>query len=181
MGSNVRLRHKARGQEAQGLVEHATDDAAIGEGMCAQDLCAGHAMLSPADFAGAWTLNREIIDHSGAMSGTLVGKADFARGDADTFMYRENGVLQLARGGHFTAQRTYVWRWEAARVVVTFADGAAFHEFVPEGMGAGTAHLCGADLYNVTYDFSAWPRWEAAWKVQGPRKDYTSVTVYTRA
>lgn len=137
-------------------------------------------MLQAADFLGDWRLSREIIDHAGEMSGTLAGTVSFTEVASGALIYREEGTLHLASGARFTAQRQYEWSWQKEDVVVTFADGAAFHSFAPSGVGAGTAHLCGDDLYNVTYDFSGWPAWHAVWKVHGPRKDYTSVSHYTR-
>jgi len=141
---------------------------------------ARRVMLQAADFLGEWQLERVITDHAGDMSGTLAGTVTFSAVDEGGLVYREEGTLHLAQGAQFTAQRQYHWRWETEEVIVTFADGAAFHSFAPSGVGAGTAHLCGADLYNVTYDFADWPAWQAVWQVKGPRKDYTSVSRYTR-
>jgi hypothetical protein len=64
---------------------------------------------------------------------------------------------------------------------VLFEDGRFFHRFDAEDPLPGASHACAPDAYRVRYDFRAWPRWEAAWRVSGPRKDYAMVTRYSRA
>ena len=134
------------------------------------------------DFVGNWHLQRRLTDNAGPMSGTLDGTATFimtAPGDLD---YAEAGQLTLATGVTLQAERRYLWRWQRdLGVKVLFADGGAFHAFQPQGLSTGTPHLCGADLYDVTYDFRDWPQWEAVWHVTGPRKNYVSTSRYTRA
>lgn len=137
-------------------------------------------MLTPDDFAGDWHLSRVLTDRLGTMNGSLEGTATLRPADTETLVYTETGDLTLATGAVLRAERSYRWRWEGDRVVVTFADGADFHDFRPEGQSPGTAHLCGADLYEVTYDLRGWPRWEATWEVRGPKKNYLSVSRYTR-
>ena len=43
------------------------------------------------------------------------------------------------------------------------------------------AHDCPPDSYRVRYDFRAWPRWQAEWRVTGPRKDYGIVSRFRPA
>jgi len=42
-------------------------------------------------------------------------------------------------------------------------------------------HDCPPDHYRVRYDFRSWPRWQADWRVRGPRKDYTLGSAYQPA
>ena len=137
--------------------------------------------LTAADFAGDWRLARVLTDRLGAMSGTFTGTARFTADGSDALAYHESGQLTLRAGAVLQAERDYRWVWTATNVTVFFADGAPFHDFRPTGMGTGTPHLCGADLYTVTYDFRAWPRWQAVWEVRGPKKNYRSVSDYTPA
>ena len=95
-------------------------------------------------------------------------------------VYTETGALIMG-AQRFEAQRTYRWHRAGGRIEVMHADGTAFHDFDPQAGGAASAHLCGDDLYRGTYDFSQWSCWAVTWTVQGPRKDYTSVTWYVRA
>ena len=138
-------------------------------------------MLSADDFAGAWTLERDITDRHLGQDGRFRGTADLRADGASILRYAETGQMQLGRGPAMTATRSYNWQFTDAGVFVTFADGAAFHSFIPTGIGAGTDHPCGDDFYQVKYDFTKWPEWSATWSVSGPRKDYTSTSRYTRA
>ncbi len=135
-------------------------------------------MLHPSDFIGSWRLDRRLEDRLGQMDGDLRGQARFVETATGQLTYAENGTLALARGGTLAAERRYLWAWDGDSVAVSFDDGAPFHHFRPEGLVPGSTHLCGADTYNVTYDFRDWPRWTATWDVSGPRKDYTSRSAY---
>ena len=64
-------------------------------------------------------------------------------------------------------------------IAVFFADGRAFHRFVPAADTVEADHWCDPDTYKVRYDFSRWPVWQAEWRVTGPRKDYVMQSVYT--
>ena len=136
-------------------------------------------MLMAKDFLGDWQLDRVITDRLGTMNGTLTGVATLS-GTGAHVSYDETGRLTLAAGPVMEATRRYLWAFEAGGVVVRFTDGADFHAFAPDGKAVGTTHLCGEDLYDVTYDFRDWPVWTATWSVKGPRKDYTSVSSYQR-
>ena len=107
----------------------------------------------------------------------MTGTATFSPNGAG-LLYTEKGVLTLATGVQLQAKRSYLWDTACADIAVRFVGGKPFHGFSPDGSAQGTSHLCGADWYNVTYDFTAWPAWSATWIVTGPRKDYTSVTAY---
>ncbi len=137
-------------------------------------------MLKIADFEGTWQIDRVITDRLAGQTGQMTGVADFVRVAEDRLDYTENGTLQLGDGPKLQATRRYRWLFTDAGVDMTFADGGTFHSFVPEGYVEGTEHPCGDDTYAVRYDFIPWPRWRAVWVVGGPRKDYTSVTEFTR-
>lgn len=134
-------------------------------------------MIGPERFAGRWALNRVIED---ARAGQVLrgrGQAVIA-GQGDGLVYREALELEVPGQGALRGERCYLWRWRGAEVEVRFDDGRPFHRFRAAGRDEGTDHPCGADLYRVVYDFTAFPRWEAVWSVTGPRKDYVSRTVY---
>jgi hypothetical protein len=137
-------------------------------------------MLDAGDFVGRWRLDRAIMDRNLGQTGAFRGTADLRALTEDVLHYAEAGQVQLGDGPIMTATRDYEWRFVDGHVDVTFSDGAAFHRFVPSGAAAGTDHPCGSDFYQVAYDFIKWPDWTATWTVSGPRKDYTSVSRYTR-
>ena len=133
--------------------------------------------LRLADFIGDWRLKREVTEASGAQA-RFLGVARFVPEGAG-LRCLERGELVLEGGARMHAERACLWREEGGRIHVSFADGRAFHDFVPDGQ-ADARHWCDPDDYRVAYDFSGWPVWRAIWRVRGPRKDYTMVSDFSR-
>ena len=136
--------------------------------------------MTPVDFVGQWQVARGILDRMGEQTGRFDGQAVLSPLGTAGLDYVETGQLRLADGPVMTAARQYRWRFQAGVVMVLFGDGRPFHSFEAGVSGAGTDHLCGADLYRVRYGFSGWPVWTAEWQVSGPRKDYTLDSRYWR-
>ncbi len=114
-------------------------------------------------------------------TGRLSGEARFtpAPGGLD---YHESGTLAFEGAVPMHAERRYLWRdGGAGTIEVLFEDGRFFHRFDAEDRTPGASHACDPDAYRVRYDFRAWPRWEAEWRVTGPRKDYAMVSRYSPA
>lgn len=124
------------------------------------------------DFLGVWTLSRTIV-HADGTTGRFDGTATWTprRDGAD---YLETGTLNM-NSASFQATRRHIWHG----LDVHFEDGRFFHS-VP-AFGGETMHWCAPDTYRATYDFRAWPRFEAIWQVSGPKKDYTMRSTFTRA
>jgi len=136
-------------------------------------------MIGLAELAGTWTITRTIADHRAGQAGRFDGIARLTPA-LWGLAYAEEGSLRLGDAPPLQASRSYRWLGGPAGVAVCFADGRAFHDFVPWQNGPGTDHLCGADLYRVQYDWDRWPVWQATWRVLGPAKDYTMTGVYRR-
>lgn len=130
-------------------------------------------------FIGDWRLERRIDDALVGECWSFAGRAVFAPG-ADGLDYTEEGTLTGTGGRQLRAERRYRWRERAGRVEVLFADGAHFHDIPADAAAPQARHLCGADLYRVRYDFTAWPLWRAEWRVEGPRKNYLLQSSYSR-
>ena len=132
-------------------------------------------------FAGVWMLRRDIYDLDSEWIGRFQGQATFnLRGD-DALDYHEEGKLAFGGLTAMTATRDYSWHFPGAgRVAVAFDDGRPFHEFDARQTRAEASHYCDPDDYAVTYDFAKWPEWRAEWRVEGPRKDYRMVSIFTR-
>ncbi len=94
--------------------------------------------------------------------------------------YSEAGLLKVADRPPLSATRHYRWRTNGPLIAVEFVDGRPFHEFDPAKDHPTASHDCAPDLYRVRYDFTRWPDWQVTWDVRGPRKDYTSVSRYSR-
>ncbi|PPB80000.1 hypothetical protein LV82_02282 [Albidovulum inexpectatum] len=133
--------------------------------------------LQLSDLEGIWLIQRKIDDRRAGHVLHFAGQAQF-RPDGIGLHYFETGQLHLPDGTKLRAERSYLWRRQAGRIVVLFPDGRSFHDFTPDR--AEACHLCAADEYRVRYDFSGWPEWRAEWAVRGPAKDYAMVSHYRR-
>ena len=136
-------------------------------------------MLKAEDFLGNWKIAREITDFRILESGKLEGQAEFKTTDAGLY-YHERGTLHFAGGAPVLAERSYLWLFDKSEVHVAYADGAPFHSFELKGAPDASPHLCGEDTYKGMYSFVAFPQWQVTWTVEGPRKNYRSVTRYVR-
>ena len=130
-----------------------------------------------ADFEGRSQLSRVIDDRMAGVEGRFAGEAEFVPFDGGLKCI-ERGVLTYG-AARMEAERCYLWRTVCDGIAVDYEDGRPFHTFKLTAK-AEAVHHCAPDLYRVTYDFSDWPDWQAEWQVSGPRKDYTSVSRYTR-
>ena len=131
------------------------------------------------DFLGEWQFDREIDDRMLLGVGIGKGQARFALSGA-VVAYDETSKMAFAGAPPFKGTRRYLWQADDRGVAVLFADGRDFHRLDLVAGTATAAHWCDPDQYDVTYDFSDWPRWSSRWQVRGPRKDYTMETRYQR-
>ncbi len=128
------------------------------------------------DFLGNWVLERRIKDRKTGDTAKFIGKACIAPA-AQGAKYTETGVLTIG-GSSVEAVRVYRWDVEdEGSISIYFEDGRFFHKIDP-GECPAAAHDCAPDVYKGEYDFGQWPIWRLTWHVSGPRKDYTSVTVF---
>lgn len=125
------------------------------------------------DFVGRWSVSRLITPEQGP-SALFDGVAVWTAAEGGA-AYSEKGTMTLAGQAPLHAERRYFWG-EDLRVF--FDDGRFFHQ-VPV-TGGETHHWCDPDTYLVAYEFTRWPRFEVRWRVNGPRKDYSAVTQYSR-
>ncbi|MEL6167756.1 MAG: DUF6314 family protein [Pseudomonadota bacterium] len=132
------------------------------------------------DFLGLWDLHRLIDDFASGRTGELVGHVAFAI-DGHYVRYGEKGRLVIPGQRDLHAERTNYWRDASeGNIEVLFQDRRPFHIIQLTAGCPSATHNCGADRYDVEYDFSAWPDWSAIWQVKGPRKDYRTTSTYRR-
>ncbi len=136
--------------------------------------------LSLAEFQGKWTLSRVITDRRANAEGVLSGAASFTPDEPGRMIYEESGTLSYARQPPMAATRRYIWTETEEGIEVTFETGKSFHTIMLDRLMPDAIHLCDPDLYNVSYDFTRWPKWSSTWSVVGPRKDYKMVSDYLR-
>jgi len=131
-------------------------------------------------FQGTWHLVREIEDFRSGKALPFDGTARFDATGPHTMLLSESGWLTTLQGGRVHAERSYVWRSGENRIDVFFDDGRPFHSFDPRQSDPSALHDCAPDRYEVTYQFADWPVWQMIWRVRGPRKDYRSVSRFSR-
>ncbi len=127
-------------------------------------------------FHGRWQMVRIIENRTEGMIGEFWGECSFTP-DREGLVCRESGVLRF-RGDDYAASRVSLWRFPGAgRIEVRYEDGRPFHDFDERFPQAN--HLCGDDLYRVSYAFAA-DCWTSRWDVDGPGKAYSMITHYRR-
>jgi len=127
---------------------------------------------------GNWNINRVIDDRHADQQAFFTGHASFEEADL-LLMYGEDGELSIG-STKMRASRRYIWLLEGENIKVSYENGLPFHEFKVSDGKAKAKHLCGDDIYYAEYSFYLQDSWRVIWTVNGPRKDYTSTTVYSR-
>ncbi|MCB1329702.1 MAG: trigger factor [Maritimibacter sp.] len=136
------------------------------------------------DFEGRWRIARRIEDHWMGTTGLFEGVARFTPDgqglNGQGLSYHEVGELKLPQEVPLTASRRFLWRGDEDGIEVLYEDGAPFHRIAGRARVVQAWHACGQDDYEVSYNFTRWPDWRMIWRVRGPRKDYTSISDYSR-
>lgn len=120
------------------------------------------------------------------------------------YLYVEEGTFTASNGLSFRATRRYVWRYDEKKDKlsvwfvktddqkradylfhqVEFIIPAQEAEDAPQIWRANAGHLCIDDFYDVDYRFNFkavnLKDWSLAYRVKGPKKDYTIDGTYTR-
>lgn len=141
-------------------------------------------------FRGHWHFTREVRLGDGTLSALAPGRAVFTSGDVgDVLEYHEEGRVRLLPAGtELPFSRSYRYRFEDALLHVFFADGpdagSLYQSYdCPEGaviLRLRALHHCGADVYAGQYELDSADRFCLRTSVQGPKKDFSIVTVYER-
>lgn len=130
--------------------------------------------VSLARLAGAWRLTREVRHATGQVD-RMAGMCRFTPIEAGHQMagllQKETGVLETAQG-RFQASRQYIWTEADGAVQVYFDDMRPFLSIPKDAAKPHLTHICDPDRYDVVFDFTHWPNWQAVWRVTGPRKSY---------
>lgn len=147
--------------------------------------------------AGKWHLTRRINDRLNHLHADVEGTATFSSEpptSSTELNYAEQVAVRWSNGEQSTASKRYVYRrCEAADAIEQWNcvdDGQLerMYELRFESKGkegsrwvAKGDFLCGQDLYKASYDFAAsTDRFHLDYEVKGPKKDYSTFTVYTK-
>jgi hypothetical protein len=131
---------------------------------------------------GTWRVERWIDDALSGDVGTFHGTATFVTEDGDDRRVRfdESGVVRFGDYSGRASRRLFFSEGLGSLIDVSFADG---HHFIELDLREGTSkdhHQCARDGYDVTTVVIDSDRIEERWRVRGPAKDYTAVTLMTR-
>lgn len=137
-------------------------------------------LASLAALEGVWALEREIAHDDGRVD-AFTGTTSFLRSGPRLIQDEDGWLTPMGAAVPLRATRRYIWTQSGDQFDVMFDDMRPFHRF-PAGVSTPDAtHLCPPDRYQVSYDFSAFPLWTSAWRVDGPRKAYRMTNRYIRA
>ncbi len=123
--------------------------------------------LDPADFAGEWSIERELADLRDGASGRFRGTLTVTPGEGG-YRWCERGTLVW--GAHRgPAERHLLLRRREGEWWMCFADGRPFH---PWRAGGELVHPCAADTYRgvLGFDPGEPDRFELTWEITGPAK-----------
>jgi hypothetical protein len=130
-------------------------------------------------FLGHWRVERHIHDLDSGWTGRFDGRAVFSPVPG-ALAYAEEGILRLG-GLTMTASQRFLWEFpDAGTVRVLFDDGRLFHEFDPRAERPEASCAIEGDRYDIAVIFHDAGHWTSEWRVEGPRKDYRTVTHYRR-
>lgn len=130
---------------------------------------------------GSWVIDRDIVDALNGAAGTFNGTADFAP-DGDSLSWIEAGELQWAAETHQAGRRLLVAVRPAMPCVVdvAFDDGRFFHRADLSAGNDAFVHGCAPDTYSGTWTVISPNRFQLTWDVEGPAKQLTIRSVYSR-
>lgn len=122
-------------------------------------------------------MSRTIDDRAKSEQSTVDGATALALEPDGRIRWSEQGTLRTADRVLPVSRVLFVEQREDAWFV-TFEDGRDFHPWAP---GDEVVHPCAPDTYVGQVDVPDPDRWTVRWDVTGPAKDYTMLTVLSRA
>jgi hypothetical protein len=148
----------------------------------------GYPLADVAAFLdGTWTIDRHIVDSLNNAVGTFTGAAEFTP-DGEAWSWVEAGELQWADDTHPQSVMHKAGRrlLVAVRpdvpciVDVAFDDGKFFHR---ADLSSGTdtfVHGCAPDTYYGSWIVDSAEQFHLTWDVDGPAKQITIRSTYSR-
>jgi hypothetical protein len=137
---------------------------------------------------GSWVIDRDIVDSLCGATATFSGAAEFVA-DGGLLTWVEAGELQWAAATHRApvAQRAGRRLLVAVRpsvpctVDVAFDDGRFFHRADLSSGSDTFVHGCAPDAYYGSWTVDSADRFRLTWDVEGPAKQLTIRSTYSRA
>ena len=133
------------------------------------------------ELIGSWSYEREFDNGS---SGS--GFAYFERTNSNKLEYSETGTLNLTTTTILKSKRKYYFIANKNKLEIYFFENpkTLFQRFELKSKGntlIGNAnHQCGSDHYASEYIFKSDGRFKITHEVRGPKKKYSSKTIYSK-
>jgi hypothetical protein len=137
---------------------------------------------------GVWELKRRL-----GTQGHMQGMAFFTTWREGVLYYQEQGSIVLGSSKAFSAYRAYAYVYYQGTIAVHFWDSAreqparllhTLHfqstHHTSQVLVATGAHECASDVYKAHYAFLSPEDFQLTYQVQGPRKNYTIQTYFSR-
>ncbi|KQY58283.1 hypothetical protein ASD11_01045 [Aeromicrobium sp. Root495] len=138
-------------------------------------------MTSPLDLLGTWTLERTIDDRASGEARSVAGSTHLSLLDDGRVRWDESGVMRWA-AHEVPVSRTLFVEQRGDDWFVTFEDGRDFHPWSTE---TAVDHDCPPDVYTGAITVhgagAEVSSWSVTWTARGPAKDYTMVSLLSRA
>lgn len=138
-----------------------------------------HSILK--ELIGSWSYERKFDNGS---SGS--GFARFERTDSNKLEYSETGTLNLTTAAILKSKRKYYFVANKNKLEIYFFENpkTLFQSFELKLKGntlIGKANYqCGSDHYASEYIFKSNGRFKITHEVRGPKKKYSSKTIYSK-
>tara|TARA_B100000886_G_scaffold164912_1_gene112490 strand:+ start:750 stop:1187 length:438 start_codon:yes stop_codon:yes gene_type:complete len=138
-----------------------------------------HSILK--ELIGSWSYEREFDNGS---SGS--GFACFERTNLNKLEYSETGTLNLTTSTILKSKRKYYFIANKNKLEIYFFENpkTLFQSFELKSKGntliGKATHQCGSDHYASEYIFKSDGRFKITHEVRGPKKKYSSKTIYSK-
>ena len=138
-----------------------------------------HSILK--ELIGSWSYEREFDNGSSGR-----GFACFERTNSNKLKYSETGTLNLTTDAVLKSKRKYYFIADKNKLEIYFFENprTLFQSFELKSKGntlIGKAnHQCGSDHYASEYIFKSDGRFKITHEVRGPKKKYSSKTIYSK-
>jgi len=138
-----------------------------------------HSILK--ELIGSWSYEREFDNGSSGR-----GFACFERTNSNKLKYSETGTLNLTTAAVLKSKRKYYFIANKNKLEIYFFENpkTLFQSFELKSKGntlIGKAnHQCGSDHYASEYIFKSDGRFKITHEVRGPKKKYSSKTIYSK-
>ena len=130
---------------------------------------------------GSWRLWRTVFDRRTRKTSAMWGKALFSPGKKSELVYVEEVTHQQEDEKAYRAQQRYRYELKGNQLEMYRYDEAPKVPFLtlPIDKLRGKAH-CGADKYELDWNFKGAELFLQRYSVLGPRKDYVIRSLFSR-